>query len=920
MTGIVCSMVGATFGVAAAATIVRAKKGIIANGNAQISTAQSKFGGASLYNDGTGDYIEVVNSNSFSLGTGNFTIELWWRATSRVGSYPPIITNFNDSYSADEWGLFDRHNSYSTKFMFDCYNILNTGPILISTTSVSNATWYHLAIVRNGTTFTLYVNGISEATYTSSASVDSGNYKNLFLGAVNGNYSNGHTDEIRISKTARYTTTFTPSTTPFTNDDDTLLLMHMNGTNASTFFEDDNGTGRSANGIYANGNAQISTAQSKFGGTSALFDGTGDYLIVANDNLLYWNTQPYTIEYWCRISALTSQANDDPTIVGNLNSGGQQDYWSFGPDNSGNLTFKYYNSASVTVKDTGTMSTGIWYHCAAVITSNTIKIYLDGVEKASAAISGTPQFSTGYGGLNIGWGYSSQGYNGYLDELRISNTARYTANFTPQAMPFTSDSNTLLLMHMDGTNTSTVFRDDNGATASTSTGTAVAFDGSGDYYTDTGLSTSATDNKYAVVAINFYYNAEIPWSGTNLMHLVNLYLPGGNGFYTWVNGGRMQFIGGQLNIYENTENSLTPYAWNQVVFFIDATSQSNCRIYVNGQSKAFSNDGFSNANFNWGATGAVIKIGQLNTNLQSAGVDMNGKISQVYISNASSFPGIEYFWNQGPRDLGTNGTKTGLAQPLIYHYGDNSTFTTNNGTGFASYTLTANGNAGSATSNLPTFYSPRSQKGIQSIGNAQVSTTQSKFGGTSAYFDGTGDGLYVTSSSPMVLGTGDFTIEGWVYFSSTAISVLVDALDRTQFPLVYWSGSAWIYYHQTIGAAISGGSASTNTWYHWAVVRASGSTKFYVNGTQVGSTYSDSINWTGTNNAIYGINGNLSQQPLTGYMDELRISNTARYTTTFTPSTTPFTNDANTLLLIHCDGTNGSTTFVDDNGIADHTA
>jgi hypothetical protein len=228
---------------------------------------------------------------------------------------------------------------------------------------------------------------------------------------------------------------------------------------------------------------------------------------------------------------------------------------------------------------------------------------------------------------------------------------------------------------------------------------AVSFDGSGDYYSASGLSTSASDNKYALVAMTFYYNAEIPWSGTNLMHLVNCELPGGNGFYIWVNGGRMQFIGGQLNIYENSENSLTPYAWNQVVFYLDASNYSACKIYVNGANNAFSNDGFGNANFNWGTSTAQVKVGQANGNLQGAGIDMNGRFSQVYINNPSSFPGISYFWDSTagkPRDLGTNGTATSLAQPLIYHYGTTSTFPTNNGTGFNSYTLTGNGNLADA--------------------------------------------------------------------------------------------------------------------------------------------------------------------------------------------------------------------------------
>ena len=60
--------------------------------------------------------------------------------------------------------------------------------------------------------------------------------------------------------------------------------------------------------------------------------------------------------------------------------------------------------------------------------------------------------------------------------------------------------------------------------------------------------------------------------------------------------------------------------------------------------------------------------------------------------------------------------------------------------------------------------------------------------------------------------------------------------------------------------------------------------------------------------------------PFNGYIDEVRVSKIARYTTTFTPATTPFQNDVNTLLLLHMDGTNASTVFIDDNGQIPKTA
>ena len=67
-------------------------------------------------------------------------------------------------------------------------------------------------------------------------------------------------------------------------------------------------------------------------------------------------------------------------------------------------------------------------------------------------------------GISTNWDGNNYSINGHMDEIRISNIARYTANFTPSTTPFQNDSNTLLLLHMDGTDGSTVFTDDNGVT------------------------------------------------------------------------------------------------------------------------------------------------------------------------------------------------------------------------------------------------------------------------------------------------------------------------------------------------------------------------------------------------------------------------------------------------------------------------
>lgn len=108
---------------------------------------------------------------------------------------------------------------------------------------------------------------------------------------------------------------------------------------------------------------------------------------------------------------------------------------------------------------------------------------------------------------------------------------------------------------------------------------------------------------------------------------------------------------------------------------------------------------------------------------------------------------------------------------------------------------------------------------------------------------------------------------------------------------------------------------STDTWYHVALTRNLTSCKLYVDGVEECSAtlgYSDNTN---NNKFFVGWSGYTGQIPYNGHIDEFRISNTVRYTSNFTPSTTPFQNDSNTLLLLHCDGTDGSTVFTDDNGV-----
>jgi hypothetical protein len=193
------------------------------NGDSKISTAQSKFGGASLLLDGTGDYISSPSTSDLAFGTGDFTVEFWIYSSDVSSATQRGFLQTSDTAG----GL---KTSYTTGIIINqgsnnagaglsgglTANVAGTN-IGSSTAVITTNTWYHIALVRNSGTSTLYVNGISVGSGTTT-----GNCSGTYL-AIGGYYNTsylyqGYIDELRITKGyARYTSNFTPSTTAFSN-------------------------------------------------------------------------------------------------------------------------------------------------------------------------------------------------------------------------------------------------------------------------------------------------------------------------------------------------------------------------------------------------------------------------------------------------------------------------------------------------------------------------------------------------------------------------------------------------------------------------------------------------------------------------------------------------------------------------------
>lgn len=221
-------MLGVARSVALGRRALRTARTVNTVGGATVSTAQSKFGGASLLCT-TNGYLTVTANSVFDFGTSqDFTIEMFGRLTTTItGKY-----------------FFDGRADAATVAILMDGNYLKTyinGAYRVATGADPFAadTWVHVAYTRSGTTGTLWLNGASQGTWTDTVDYTFSN--NLTLGSrYSGEGGDAYFDEFRISNTARYTTGFTPTTVPFVNDANTLLLVHCNGVNGSTAFLDDN--------------------------------------------------------------------------------------------------------------------------------------------------------------------------------------------------------------------------------------------------------------------------------------------------------------------------------------------------------------------------------------------------------------------------------------------------------------------------------------------------------------------------------------------------------------------------------------------------------------------------------------------------------------------------------------------------------
>jgi len=510
-------------------------------------------------------------------------------------------------------------------------------------------------------------------------------------------------------------------------------------------------------------------------------------------------------------------------------------------------------------------------------TGSSVAFYINGAAAGTATNSGSIQNTT----LSVGGEWNNDPYRwlGYLSNVRISNVVR-TIAAAPTAA-FTSDANTVVLTCQsnrfidNSTNAYTITRNGDvsvqafspfnpmAAWSAATYGGSGYFDGSGDYLNGIGT----------VSSFNFMHQSSALWtfecwvytaniSGLQVLASTMNTSSANTGVLIYIDSNTKVYVsiargvaGGAEQVLNNAESTgtLTLSAWNHIAVTYDQSlASNNCKFYINGVASGTASK-----------TGKTPSTGDATTAMSIGATSTGGNAFLGYMSGLRISNSIVY------SSAFTPPTSPVTGGSLLLDF-------TNGG-----------------------IYDATSKNDLETVGNAQISTTQSKFGGSSIYFDGTGDWLASNAATPNLyaFGTGDFTIEFWIRFNSLSPVVIIydgrpSGTNTTQ-PTIYASNSGYLVYFTNGANSIlsNAGAVTTNVWYHVALCRYSANTKLFIDGVQTGSTYSDTNNYTNTAlRPLIGVDANLGNTNyLNGYIQDLRVTKgIARYTSNFTPPTTAF--------------------------------
>ena len=842
------------------------------------TTYSAATNGGSMYFDGTGDYLTVPDSESFTI-PGDFTVEMWiYKTAATVNTVFGNWVGGNSTFSC---------HIMSNGYLSFSYSPAASGDVQITGTTVAVRTneWTHVAWCRSGSTIRMFVNGVADSVTASL----SGAFRNAtspwYIGAFDStvNYLTGYLSNVRLlNGTALYTSAFTPPTAPLTAIANTKLLL--NGTNSAVY--DNSGKVN----LEMLGTCKVSTAVKKYS-SSIQFDGSaGCYGLLTGSNTLFnFGTGDFTIECWAYNDA---------------GAGTTRDLWDMRNGNTGRIGPLFINSSNVVqlhsdgayiVTGTTVITQNAWHHYAVSRVGSSLRVFVDGVQEGATATNSTNFTASGYPtiGTNCQTPLSAEYWRGYIEDLRITKgVGRYTTGFTPpvttlgtvtKALPaaFSSQSsatveatggdpyynNVVLHMHMDGLNGGTTFADQKGHVATPTLVTTSVQNKkfgltSASYTAATSAISFPISTDYALstkdYTIEFWCN---PNNTANYQFLldfgtsIQLFRHSTNVFGFWRTGMVGSGVFGTTATVAGTWYHIALVRTNGVT-----------KLYVNGVSEVSAADTVDHG------AGTAIYVGKYsgdNTHNWLGYMDEVrvtkgfARYTENFAVPTAAFPDYQDFTSDQylkQSILLKSATSALKPKATLADISGNTSITVVNG--------------------IPLY------SGLSPYAGA----------GNSIEFDGSSVGLKI----PGFTLTGDFTVECW--FRPTVacgrVFDIYNAAGNTGLGFHYYNGSC--YYDHGYNASTGITNPALNTWTHLAMSRTGSTQKTYINGVQFATetnaqTYGDATTFW----YIGGDAGADANQVITGNIADFRVVNgTGLYPAAFTPPAAPLTSVANTKILL----------------------
>ena len=867
----------------------------------------------SIIFNGTSDFLTIPSNTQFQFGTGDFTVETWLYVKGASDTQFQHIIQTRDGTNNGFVIQYDRTNKL--------INFVSDTSITVSSASSSilDFVWYHVAIVRIGTTLNLFLNGSIVATQTTSENLTASGPLYISRRWVTDgtlHYFNGNISNLRLLKgTGVYTGAFTPPAAPLNATEyfaNTSLLIAQTNTiiDNSQYKFDITSTGNTKIGFGPFSNTSTLTLSDKHGSTFIQANSAIQVMDVGNR---FRFPGDFTIEGW--IYPVSGGTNLNPNFVIMALPGSTYlainfvgDSYAQGFLNDGGSTPK------LTVTDVKPVMSA-WNHVAMVRSGANIKMYVNGVPSTNS-VSNT----TTFGSNTINFYVANQpGHNNpfYTNDIRVTNgTALYTAPFFPPTEPLSSIANTVLLTSKTSTTSNNyIVLDESGFTTNniqksgnTAFGTfspfgdtwSTSFNGTSDY-----LTANAAATQFTLSGQNFTIEAWVNLTAHPTSAGVGIVSTNAsntqNGFYIYMAGDGSSTTSFGINAKAGASSTLqigASYTFNLGTWYHIVLSKSGTsyRFFVNGSLIST-----QTSSATWTDT-AGMYIGTFTPALG---------FFPGYISNLRVAKGVTVYtgnFDVPTKPLTVTQTSPGTNVSAISSNTANLTvLLTSNSNKFVDYStsncfITRTGTA--PITNFSPFPAYEITPASYSVYFNQTATANSY--------------MYIPYDASRSIGTGDFSIECWVNVArqpanytrvwshqgnfgnagNVGVELAFGTVDTLIQSLI--DGNSTVYHYVTYDQTGSSDFAWKGKWAHVVSTRQSGTFRLFVNGVLREAKAGATTDINGTAPTSLATNSQLGSDLTECYISNFRMcvgsvptdyqtSSTANNAVIFTPPTSPVT-------------------------------